>query len=385
MSGKIAPPTVHSSQVLPHPVEEREGVWRVSSHEQVSALIRDARLTVGPVALARSSGPAGPLLDLRRRQLINIDGTQHRVLRAMVNRAFTPRAVAGLRDEIFQRAQRMVDVLPVEGLIDIIPSFAFALPVATICDLLGLPGDVSGVQEWSSALVRSFDPDLGLDGLERADAAVGLFRDHLLPFIEDRRRSPQADLVSQVVTAAVSEGLEDDDVLANVILLFTAGFETTMGLISNGVLLLLGAPDQAEEVRRTVGSGGLQRAVEEVLRFESPIRSVARVATERIELDGVVVEEGRTVILDLAVANRDPERFERPDVFDVSRVENPHLAFGGGPHFCVGAGLARLEGAVALGAILDLLPELELVEGGLVWKDHPTVHCPATLMVRRRT
>lgn len=352
----------------------------LTRHAAVRSALRDRRLEAAGAPVLRRLG-----IDW----MLNHDGRLQQLWHRRFGAALRPPSLLHLRDVVDARAAELARTVRLGGEVDIVTRFAFPLPIDTIRMVLGTTElDAHQVHRWWTDLMQAYDPRLTDADLPAIERSAAEFRAAIEELVVLRRREPRDDLVTRLLEdSSTGDGGSDEaeELVGNLILAVGAGFETTMGLISNGVLLLLGAPDQAEEVRRTVGSGGLQRAVEEVLRFESPIRSVARVATERIELDGVVVEEGHTVILDLALANRDPERFERPDVFDVSRVENPHLAFGGGPHFCVGAGLARLEGAVALGAILHLLPELELVEGGLVWKDHPTVHCPATLMVRRRT
>lgn len=352
------------------------GTVRLTRHDAVRAALRDPRLLAAGAPVLR---------DLGIDWMLNHDGAVQHTWHRRLGAALRPPALRHLRDVVDRRASELADSIRRDGEVDIVEAFAFPLPIDTIRMVLGTSElDAHEVHRWWTALMEAYDPRIEQDRIAGIRTAAVEFRAAIEELVAQRRAEPRDDLVTRLI--ADTEDGEDavaqtELLIGNLILAVGAGFETTMGLISNGVLLLLGAPDQAELVRGARDSGGVERAVEEVLRIESPVRSVARVARERMEIDGVVVEEGGTVVLDLALANRDPARFPHPDVFDVTREENPHLAFGGGPHFCVGAGLARLEGAVALDAMLDLLPELRLVEDGVTWKDHPILRCPDRLLV----
>lgn len=352
--------------------------WRITRHADVAAALRHPALSVGPRALDRRGVDAGPLVELRRRQLINLDGPPHHQLRRMVERAFTPRAVRSMRTSIEHRSAELANGLADSSTFDLVDRYAFKLPVTVICDMLGLDDDVDAIRALSSALVRSFDPDLDDVGLESASAAATAFSELLAQAVDERRDRPRSDLLSEIVRSAADDGVEDRAVVANAVLLVTAGFETTMSLIANAVWLLATHRDVLETVLRDRSL--VPGLVEETLRIESPISSVARFASEHLTIGGTEIPAGHDVVLDLAAANRDPEVFPDPERLLVSRSPNLHLAFGGGHHFCLGAALARLEACCAVESLLGLLPDLRLVDEQVEWKPHPTVHCPARLM-----
>jgi cytochrome P450 len=297
----------------------------------------------------------------------------------MIERAFTPRAVRKMRTQIDERSRTLVAAFAESAEFDFIDRFAFRLPITVIADMLGLDDDADTIRTLSSALVRTFDPDLDDAGLTGAANAATSFSDLIGHAVIERRTSPREDLLSDLVQSAVKEGVQDLDVIANAVLLVTAGFETTMGLIANATWLLV--ENQAARDALSRDSTLASQAVEETLRLESPISSVVRVTRSPVEIGGTTIEAGQDLIIDLASANRDPEVFAEPHQFTLNRPSPPHVAFGGGAHFCLGAALGRLEGVSAIESLASVLGRLHIVDKEIEWKAHPTVHCPARLRV----
>ncbi len=361
------------------PRQGTDGRWRITRHADVLVALRHPALAVGPRALERRGVDTGPLVDLRRRQLINLNGSDHSLLRRMIERAFTPRAVRKMRTQIDERSRTLVAAFAESAEFDFIDRFAFRLPITVIADMLGLDDDADTIRTLSSALVRTFDPDLDDAGLTGAANAATSFSDLIGHAVIERRTSPREDLLSDLVQSAVKEGVQDLDVIANAVLLVTAGFETTMGLIANATWLLV--ENQAARDALSRDSTLASQAVEETLRLESPISSVVRVTRSPVEIGGTTIEAGQDLIIDLASANRDPEVFAEPHQFTLNRPSPPHVAFGGGAHFCLGAALGRLEGVSAIESLASVLGRLHIVDKEIEWKAHPTVHCPARLRV----
>ncbi|MFM8867096.1 MAG: cytochrome P450 [Ilumatobacteraceae bacterium] len=361
------------------PQEDADGRIRITRVSDVSAALRQPSLAVGPRALERRGVDTGPLVDLRRGQLINMNGEEHSALRRTMERAFSPRAVRRMQESVARRSHKLVDEIDFSSPVDLVDRLAFRLPISVIADMLGLEGDVEAIREFSSALVRTFDPDLDDAGLLAASDAASALSALVREAIAERRDDPRDDLLSDLVESARVESIPDSVAVANAILLVTAGFETTMGLIANSVLLLTSHRAALAEV---VSQPQLTtKAVEETLRLESPISSIVRMASDPVVIGGKSISAGQDVIIDLAAANRDPNVFEDADSFRLTRTQNSHVAFGGGPHFCLGAALGRLEGNAALSALLPWLPRLTLLDEVVQWKNHPTVHCPARMPV----
>jgi cytochrome P450 len=287
-----------------------------------------------------------------------------------VAKAFTPRAVERLRPRIEQLVDELLDELLEQGGGDLIADFAFPLPVVVIAELLGIPAEDRGFfREHIPRLTPLLEFDVGPDALESALASVVALGGYFTPLYEERRRAPRDDVLSALVTAE-DEGdrLDELELLTTSILLLGAGHETTMNLIGNGVLALLRHPDQLTGLRN--GSALPKAAVEELLRYDSPVQLTGRTAIEDMDVEGVRVPAGDEIVVLLGAANRDPARFERPDELRLDRAVLPaqtaaravgqHLAFGNGAHFCLGAALARVEGEIAIPALVRRLPRLRL-------------------------
>lgn len=337
-----------------------DGVLVLVRHADVHALLRHPDFGHGDPAV----GPGGlvdwrdhPALRLLRFSLVTLDPPQHTRIRRLVGGVFTARRVARLRPQVEALTAELLDGL--DGETDFVTAFAFPLPVAVIGTLLGVPRADQAqfqnlVRDWLYVLDQ-FTPGV----LARADEAATTIRDYLADLTRERRREPQDDLLSALVTAE-SEGdlLSEDDVLTTAALLFAAGFETTTHLMGNGLVALLGHPDQQRRLRDDPGV--VQAAVEELLRWDSPLQITGRTALRDTEFVGVPVRAGERVVCYLGAANRDPRRFIDPDRLDLGRTDNAPMSFGGGIHYCLGAPLARLEGQVAFPALLSRYPQIGL-------------------------
>jgi cytochrome P450 len=345
------------------------GRWFLTRYDDCNLLLRDRRFGkdyVDPEALMRRFGPTAPqdsaVIELSHMMLMR-DPPDHTRLRGLVNKAFTARRIEALRERVRDIANELLDQVISQGRMEAIRDLAFPLPVLVICELLGIPEpDRSRFTSGSSAGVALLNPTpptrAELDAANaEADASSGFFE----ALFELRRREPQDDLITQLVQAEdAGDRLSTIELRANVRLLFGAGHETTVNLIGNGLWSLLSHPDQWQLLRDDPSL--IPNAIEEILRFESPVQAVARTVAEPLELHGVTLEKRELVVGLLGAANRDPEAFEDPDRLDITRKDVKSLAFGGGIHFCLGAQLARIEAAVVFETILQRIPDLRLLE-----------------------
>jgi pimeloyl-[acyl-carrier protein] synthase len=291
------------------------------------------------------------------------DPPDHTRLRGLVNKAFTPRMVERLAPRIRKLAEELLDARAARGGMDAIADFAAPLPLLVIAELLGVPTeDRERLKRWSDDLAIMLDGTVALQFLGSAVQAAVEFDGYLRQRIAERRRAPRDDLLSELVAAQErGEALSEDEIVGSTILLLGAGHETTTNLIGNGILCLLRHPEQLARLRGDAGL--LPSAVEEFLRYESPVQATSRIfPRDEVEVGGVAIPKGEEIGLFLGAANRDPEVFPDPERFDVGRRDNRHLSFGLGIHFCLGAGLARLEGRVAFEALLERAPGLRAAE-----------------------
>ncbi|CAL9427453.1 Cytochrome P450 107B1 [Actinosynnema sp. ALI-1.44] len=334
-------------------------VWLVTRHEDVETVLKSPGVCSDPGrqgrrgALAAGAGQPPAFRPYVRCAISAMDPPDHTRLRKLVSQAFTARRVEELRPEIRRLADELLDDLVPRGEVDLLEEFAYPLPIRVICELLGVPhADREQWGRWTRELLWS--PP------ERIEAAAQGIVDYAVDLIAHRRAHPAHDLLSALV-ALTDEGdrLRDDELVSMVITLLTAGHETTVHLISNGTYALLTNPDQLALLRDDPGL--LPRAVDELLRYWSPADlGVLRFTTEPVDVGGVRIPAGEVVQLVYAAANRDPRRFADPQRVDVTRSPNPHLAFGHGPHHCLGAPLARAQGEIAFGALLRRCPDLAL-------------------------
>ena len=326
--------------------------WIVTRHADVAALLRDRRLAHHmPREYLTFQLGDGAIADFQERSLLNRDGPDHTRLRILMGRAFSAPLVRQMRDHIADLLEPLLEPLLSGEPFDIVEGLAHALPSQVICELLGIEGV-------DRDAVRRRVEDLVSRDRARGDAAIEWARDYLGEVLAERRPDPDGDLLERMLAAEDGDdALGRDEIVDNAVLLFFAGFETTKYLISAGVEALLDFPDQ---LHRLLDDPALApTAVEEFLRFDSPVRNVAVVTTAPIEVCGRPLPPIRVLHLQLACANRDEDAFAAPDRLDIGRHPNPHVAFGGGVHHCLGAMLARVEGDVVFRTLGRRLEGLE--------------------------
>lgn len=362
--------------------DDRYHSWFLSRYEENEAAIRDPRLSsdrITPV-IERERRRAEPDVGLIQ-TLEQLDGwmvfrdpPEHTRLRRLVHKAFSPRMVRAMREQVVAVTDELLDAAQVQaaaagGTIDLLQAVAYPLPAIVIAGMLGVPPeDRDQFKQWSddiSALVFGGMEDPSRH--ERARAGMSMLVAYVSQLVERARRDPRDDLATALVQAHDEDGaLSESEVVATCVNVLFGGHETTTNLIANAVLALLHHPEQAELLRADVARA--PAAVEEFLRYDGPAKAVVRVATDDIDLLDRRISAGDRVFLLPAAANRDPAVFDRPDELDITREQNPHLGFGAGMHYCLGASLARLEGAVTIPRILQRFPHLRLTGVPLTWK-----------------
>lgn len=292
--------------------------------------------------------------------LLAVDPPLHTRLRRPVSKVFTARALNGLRPRIRELADELLDKVADRPRFDLVASYAKVLPLTMIAEILGVPERLRGqVQQFADSASQALDPGLSLRQYREVDAAVRRAHASIAGHIADLRRSPGPDLLSQLATMDGDDRLSDVELRATALLTIGAGFETTVNLIANAVVHLLTHPQQLAALQ--ADPSGWENAVEEVLRYDSPVQVTLRTARRDVEVAGRAVGQGRPVLVILAGANRDPAVFDDPHRFDISRPNaREHLSFSAGVHFCVGAMLARIESAIALRALFERLPDLAI-------------------------
>jgi cytochrome P450 len=349
-------------------VRAEDGALVVTRYADCAHVARDARFAhLPPDMLAFLGFPdwtEHPALRMFYTSLLIQNPPDHTRLRRLVSGAFTARRVQALRPAIERMVEDLLDGL--DGTVDFVERFAFPLPVNVIGELLGVP---AGDRAQFQSLVRDWTQVLEIltpEALRTADPAAATIRDYLAGLVAERRRTyaadpdaPAADLLSALVAVEeAGDQLTGEELLTTAALLFAAGFETTTNLLSNGLVALLANPAQLAALRDWPDLA--QPAVEELLRFDSPVQLISRVVVDPVELGGIPIDGGERVVAYLGAGNRDPERFAEPDRLQLARVGDPPLSFGGGIHYCLGAPLARLEAQIALPALLRRFPRLAL-------------------------
>jgi len=343
------------------------GVWRLSRYADVVRLLREAnagvRSTDGKLPFVDESD-----LERQREFMLQHDPPKHTRLRKLVSRAFTPRAVERMRPKIAAVVEQCLDRVAERGEMDVVADLALPVPSTLICEMMGVPlADRDRFTRWTAEATHGLAAGMApADVLERARDAGMALAEYFDTLIAERRTNLREDILSDLIRAH-DEGdqLSPGELLSQAIGLLIAGFETTIGLIANGARAFVRNPDQIEVLRADPGL--IASAVDECLRYDSPIVLTPRVLHEDTEFGDKLLPRNAIVWGLLSAANRDPERFPDPDRFDVARRDNEHLAFGGGAHFCLGAHLAHLEGELALGALFTRFRDFALVSDKVEW------------------
>jgi len=343
---------------------EDYGYWCFTRHDDVSALLRDRRfgrqilhvMSREELGWAETPAHLKPFYDFEQHSLLETEPPVHTRLRGLVNRAFLSRTVERLRPRIAQLAHELIDGFEAKRQTDLLTQFATPIPIFIIAELLGVPTE-AGPQllAWSHDMVAMYQARRDAEVERKAVDATLAFGDFMRDHVKQRRPAPGDDLLSHLIVAeAQGKSLSEDELVTTAILLLNAGHEATVHAIGNGVKALL--------ERGRAGSAPGEGHIEELLRFDAPLHLFTRYALEDVDYNGLSLRKGETVGLLLGAANRDPARFAEPDAFDPSRSPNPHVSFGAGIHFCVGAPLARLELNVALPILFERLPGLRLAQ-----------------------
>lgn len=357
------------------------GATLLTRYDDAVAVLRDKRFSVEHYrfvedrpesTLGDAFGPHPGERDLSNVMLFT-DPPRHTRLRTLVNKAFTPRVVGRLKGRIEEIVDELLDRVQDKGEMDVISDFGYPLPVRVICEMLGVPDeDRDRIRGWSRKIAPILDPIVTAEaqaGIEEAANYLDAYFDEL---IENRRKDLREDLLSELIRAE-DEGqrLNHDELRSTCTLILIAGHETTMNLIGNGLQALLRSPDQKEKLRENPTLA--RTAVEELLRYDSPVHLTARSASEKIDFDGTTFDKGHLVIIAIGGVNRDPKHFPDPDKLDIERDPNHHIAFSAGAHFCVGAQLARLEAQIAFPRLLERMPKIELADNDLDYRETITL------------
>lgn len=379
--------TVRPVLQMPIPGYTGPGVWLLTRYRDVQFALRDPRFSVERMRapLIRENLERLPAFiretATSARSMLVMDPPDHTRVRKLVNKAFTPRRVAALRPRIREIVDELLDPIADQGRMELIHDFAEPLPAIVIAELLGVPPeDHRRFREWSSALIAGLGAPAQDQRRDASAAAMRKLFDYLADVIAHRRKEPRDDLISAMIHAQEErDALSESELLATCNLLLLAGHETTTNLIGNGTLALLREPDELERLRGDPSL--LPGAVEELLRFDGPVQATVRVALEDIAFGEPVISEGSLLLVSIGAANRDPEVFVDPDRLDVAREPNPHLAFGTGTHFCLGAPLARLEAELAFEALVARFPALSLDDESPEYRENPVLRGLKSLAV----
>jgi len=378
-------PTYHRLRAEDPVHQSPLGFCVLTRYDDVSAVLRDARFIKEPLAALVAARFGAEVPRGVGHSMLDRDPPDHTRLRGLVSKAFTPRVVEGLRPRIQQIVDELVTRAQAAGSMDVIEEFAYPIPVDVICEMLGVPvADHERFKGWSLDIARGLDsiwlpPDS--DVPRRSTAARHAISDYFRGLIAQRRASPRGDLLSALIAAEeAGDKLNEEELLATCILILIAGHETTVNLIGNGVLALLRNPGELKRLRETPGL--ITTAVEELLRYDGPVQRTARVASAEATIGGRTIAKGEMVMPFIGAADRDPAQFPDPDRLDLRRADNRHIAFGWGIHFCLGAPLARVEGQIAIDALVRRLPRLELMTDEPEYRQSLTLRGLKTLPIK---
>jgi pimeloyl-[acyl-carrier protein] synthase len=362
------------------------GIWILTRHADAVWLLRNTTMSSDfrnseLYAIFREMQGIDPA-DERTPSMLFRDPPDHTRLRRLVTKAFTMNRIEGMRPHMQEIVDRLVGDALEKGEMDVVADLAYPLPVRVICEMLGVPEeDHHRFHVWSKDLVATLDPMVGPDVMARAMVSGTAFDEYFVDLIAKRRREPKDDLLTALIQAEEEGGhLSEEELLTQLVLLLVAGHETTVNLISNGMLALLQSPGELRRLRDDPSI--IKPAVEELLRYYPPVQLTGRIALQDMEMDGRRVRRGQQVVALVGAANRDPSVFADPDRLDLTREPNHHVAFGGGIHHCLGSSLARIEGQVALATLVRRTGAIELLTDDPVWKETITLRGLAQLPVR---
>jgi cytochrome P450 len=351
-------------------------MWHIARYSDILQILRDQRFThqappgdsAGSVSVDIDD-PRQLYFSLSRLSLLFADPPAHTRLRTLVSRAFTPRMIESLRPRVEATASALLQTAQQRGRLDVINEYALPLTITIIAEMLDVPPEGRAqLTSWASVLIRAVDCKQSADiYAAAAQVSMEIFQ-YFNELLARRRQAPGSDLLSQMLIAHdQSDRLSETELIVTATTLLVAGHETTVNLIGNGTRALLLYPDQLALLRQRPDL--MPSAIEELLRFESSSQMASRYATDDIKVGGTTIQRGQIVNLLLGSGNRDPEAFSDPDRLDITRKENRHLAFGMGIHYCLGAPLARLEGQIAIGLLLQQFPSLRLLDPSPQWRD----------------
>ena len=334
--------------------------WIFGHYRDVDAILRDWQRFSNNGSKAATPGKRTVMPDPGTPSMLSLDPPDHRRLRSLVSKAFTPRAIDALEPHIRSLMHELLDGIEDLSGFDLMEAVAKPLPVIVIAEMLGVPPeDRARFRGWSDRRARILEPTIGAEEREDAVRAADALDAYFAPIVEERRADPQDDILSGLAQAE-EEGdrLDEREMLTMLRLLLIAGNETTVNLIGNGMLALLRHPEQLQRLRDDPSL--IPSAVEELLRYDSPVQLDLRRVVEDCDVNGFPVKRGDDIVLLIGGANRDPEQFEDPDGLDVGRSESSHISFGRGIHACIGAPLARLEARIAIEVLLERFSSIRL-------------------------
>ncbi len=354
------------------------GGWYLMRYKDVAAAMQDKRISAKrpPISKIPESEQQNilPLLETLSKWILFCDPPEHTRLRVLFNKAFTPSIISSMAERIQTLVDELIDSVYERGNMNIIHDLAYPMPAIVIAQMLGAKSeDWEQFKKWSDDLARFFGmfrmkPEI----LTSAQQSIIEMTEYFRHILEERRHNPQDDLMSSLIFAQEKgNSLNDDEILSNCVFLTFAGHETTTNLIANGLLALLKNPSQMQKLKDDPSL--ITTTVEEFLRYDSPVQRQARIAVTDLEIDGKQISQGQRLFLLIGAANRDPEQFLDPDKLDITRPENPHLAFGKGTHFCLGASLGRLEAQIAINTIVRRLSNLRLDTDRIEWHQNPSL------------
>ena len=384
-SALVSPEFLQDPYPLLHQMREQEpiywsdsiGGWILTRYDDIMATFKDTESFSNEGRLGKAVEYLPPEKRAKYKPfedhyatkgLLHSDPPDHTRMRNVIVKDFTPNVVEQMRPNIQSVVNHLIEEAEKNGGMDVVPEFASALPVGVIAEILGVPrADRHLFKRWTDMILGFQGVNKPSEGdLTRAQDGLQEIRPYLTNMIEERRKQPRKDLMSKFVTAMTDEGrISESELINTCVTLFTAGHETTLSLISSTIYTLLSHPEQLALLRKNLDL--LKSTIEESLRFESPVSRQTRLMKQDASLNGKALKKGQLVFQMLNAANRDPAYFKDPDTFNIRRENNRHIAFGFGPHFCIGATLARTEAFIAVGTLIQRFPNLRLVDAKPDW------------------